>query len=265
MSASEEELGLRERKRRATRRAIQHAALELATERGFDRVTIDEISHAANVSPRTFFNYFPSKESAIIGEVPELPDAGMIEAFVNAGPEESVLAGLQGLLIATVDNSEEIGGGSEEDGENTAEPAPGADEDPTVHSLHELRRELLTRNPELFALRMASMHQFERELCGVVERRLNADSARADLAAASKPGTPGNPPSGETIPPRGQIETANQRARLITYIGFAAMRHAWSCWADTGGSGTLSTQLRESFGELRATLAADALRELEPA
>lgn len=263
MSAGDEELGLRERKRRATRRAIQHAALELATERGFDRVTIDEISHAANVSPRTFFNYFPSKESAIIGEVPELPNTDMIEAFVNAGPEQSVLTGLQGLLIATVDNSEEIGGGGEEDTEGASSES-GAREDPTVHSLHELRRELLTRNPELFALRMASMHQFERELCGVVERRLSADRAKAGHAAAPT-GAPraGSRPAGPAAAhPR--VETVGDRARLITYIGFAAMRHAWSCWADTGGSGPLSTQLRASFDELRATLAADALRELEP-
>jgi AcrR family transcriptional regulator len=254
MSAVEEELGLRERKRRATRRAIQHAALELATERGFDRVTIDEISHAANVSPRTFFNYFPSKESAIIGEVPEIPDTGLIDAFVDAGPEQSVLTGLQELLVATVDNSEEVGSNGDDDDEDN----------PSAHSLHELRRQLLTRNPELFALRMASMHQFERELCDVVERRLEADSRKAgrgsDVATAD---TGAEHVDGKSAA-RPQVENIHQRARLITFIGFAAMRHAWSCWADGGGAGPLADRLRDSFGELRATLAAEALRELQP-
>ena len=97
------ELGLRERKRIATRRAIQLAAVELASERGFDRVTIDEISHVANVSPRTFFNYFPSKESAIIGELPELPDEESIDRFVEAGPDEAILDGISLLLIAAIE------------------------------------------------------------------------------------------------------------------------------------------------------------------
>ncbi|MBW8873252.1 MAG: TetR family transcriptional regulator, partial [Leifsonia sp.] len=46
------ELGLRERKRLATRRAIQLAALRLVKDRGLDAVTIDDISHDADVSPR---------------------------------------------------------------------------------------------------------------------------------------------------------------------------------------------------------------------
>ncbi|GAA1449533.1 TetR family transcriptional regulator [Leifsonia poae] len=218
MSVAEEELGLRERKRLATRRAIQLAALELASERGFDRVTIDEISHVANVSPRTFFNYFPSKESAIIGELPELPSEERIERFIAAGPDEPILDGISELLIAAIDTVELTGVSTDETDTRS------------MHELHGLRRALLKDNPELFAQRMASMHQFEDALSAIVQRRLAHD----DPSLAEDP------------------ETLHQRARLVTYVSFAGMRHAWSCWADHGGVEPLADRLRSSFAQLQA-------------
>jgi AcrR family transcriptional regulator len=63
--------GRRDRKKQATRRALRNAALELVASRGFAHVTVEDIAEAADVSTRTFFNYFPSKESAVIGADPE--------------------------------------------------------------------------------------------------------------------------------------------------------------------------------------------------
>src|SRR5262245_55795084 len=57
--------GLRERKKRETRLALSLAAARLVRERGWDNVTIEDIAAAANVSDRTFRNYFSSKAEAI--------------------------------------------------------------------------------------------------------------------------------------------------------------------------------------------------------
>jgi AcrR family transcriptional regulator len=63
--------GRRDRKKQATRRSLRNAALELVASRGFAHVTVEDIAEAADVATRTFFNYFPSKESAVIGADPE--------------------------------------------------------------------------------------------------------------------------------------------------------------------------------------------------
>ena len=60
-----EDLGLRARKKQATREALSGAALRLALERGPDNVRVEDIAAAAGVSPRTYNNYFSSREEAI--------------------------------------------------------------------------------------------------------------------------------------------------------------------------------------------------------
>ena len=88
-------LGLRERRRRQTSADIRNAAVRLALGRGFDKVTIEEICVEAGISTRTFFNYFPNKESAIAYGPSDLP-TNLAEDFVAAGaaPYRVVLAQL---------------------------------------------------------------------------------------------------------------------------------------------------------------------------
>ncbi|MEO7904349.1 MAG: helix-turn-helix domain-containing protein, partial [Candidatus Saccharimonadales bacterium] len=66
-SMEDASIGLRERKRQETRRGLEAATIELVIRDGLERTTIEAISERANVSPRTFFNYFVSKEDALLG------------------------------------------------------------------------------------------------------------------------------------------------------------------------------------------------------
>ena len=72
--------GLRERKRRETRAAIERAAISLVDELGYDNVTVAMISERAVVSQGTFFNYFPTKDAAIVGLGRVDLDAGVVHA-----------------------------------------------------------------------------------------------------------------------------------------------------------------------------------------
>jgi AcrR family transcriptional regulator len=59
------EIGLRERKKLKTKAAIQREAMRLFLERGFEATTVEDIAEAVEISPSTFFNYFPSKEEVV--------------------------------------------------------------------------------------------------------------------------------------------------------------------------------------------------------
>jgi AcrR family transcriptional regulator len=90
--------GLRERKKQATRQALHDAALRLTLERGPERLTVEEISAAAGVSPRTFFNYFSGKDQAIIGNDLFEVDLQQVAALMVGAP--SVLDGMQDIALA---------------------------------------------------------------------------------------------------------------------------------------------------------------------
>jgi AcrR family transcriptional regulator len=85
MKVMANQIGLRERRRRQTSADIRGAAVQLAQERGWDKVTIEDICVEAGISTRTFFNYFPNKEAAIAYGPSDLP-AELAAEFVAAGP-----------------------------------------------------------------------------------------------------------------------------------------------------------------------------------
>ncbi|WP_199422151.1 TetR/AcrR family transcriptional regulator [Actinotalea solisilvae] len=148
---------LRERKKRSTRRALRLAALRLVAERGLDGVTTDEIAAAADVSPRTFFNYFAGKEDALVGNDPEL--AGTLVAALAARPAaEPPLAALRAVLV---------------------EYAAAATIDPTVWPL---RLQVLEANPHLRAALAGASAELDRALTVALAERIGA--APADLYPA---------------------------------------------------------------------------------
>ncbi|MCU1478866.1 MAG: TetR/AcrR family transcriptional regulator [Subtercola sp.] len=209
------EPGLRERKRKATSRAIQFAVLELSRDKGLENVTVDDISRRADISPRTFFNYFDSKESAVLGEshlASSLPD-DLVEAFLSAGPETPVLDGLRDIMLVVA--------------------VPDTDD----FELHQLRKEVIHHSPHLLIQRISRMRVFETELTALVEKRMTADA----LATARPNETPDQ-------------ATLRDRASLTALVAMAAMRHSWGCWAESAESLSMPVLLTRSFRELRTLI-----------
>jgi len=151
---------LRERKKLATRRSLRRAALDLIAERGFAHVTVEDIAAAADVSPRTFFNYFPSKEAALFGTDPDETEA-LRERVAREAPGEPVLDALRTIVTSGVNAT-------------AAELAElGGDPADWLNRMKELRAD-----PHLRAAQAAQMAKVERALVEGIADRLGADPER---------------------------------------------------------------------------------------
>lgn len=82
--------GLRERKKLRTREAIIDAALTLFAERGFERTTVADIAAAADIAPRTFFGYFPTKEDVVFHDFDETL-AGLEQRLSTRAPGQTAI------------------------------------------------------------------------------------------------------------------------------------------------------------------------------
>jgi AcrR family transcriptional regulator len=87
-------MGLRERKKEQTKRAIEDAAYRLFAERGYQATTVADIAEAADVAPRTFFAYFPSKEAVVFYNV-DRDLEGLASALRDRLPGETAFDALR--------------------------------------------------------------------------------------------------------------------------------------------------------------------------
>src|ERR1700676_4004658 len=92
--------GLRERKKQQTRDTIARVALELFAERGYDHTTLAEIADAADVSTRTIFAYFQSKEDILFCDEPAFFDE-LKRALEQRPPGATTVDALRTFLAGT--------------------------------------------------------------------------------------------------------------------------------------------------------------------
>lgn len=168
--------GLRYRKKLKARLSVERAALELVIEHGFDGVTVEDICARAEISKKTFFNYFSSKASAVMGWMDAFPDEARIVEILEERAQTCYLDVLVDVVGARLSS--------------------GADE-----SVMELRREALCLMPQLFfqgqrdilavqhsiaqALRLLLADHPERRMLGsrpIEEEALVASSTAISLA-----------------------------------------------------------------------------------
>lgn len=145
-------IGLRERKKLETYRALAAAARELTMERGLDAVTVEEIAASADVSMRTFFNYFACKEEAIAGIEPSAL-AEMADRLLERPAEETPLAALVAVLVTEAGGAERVARQSV------------------------LKTELVRRYPSLLPRYLASLVDLEHVLVAALAARLRVDPA----------------------------------------------------------------------------------------
>ncbi|MEU6998316.1 TetR/AcrR family transcriptional regulator [Nonomuraea sp. NPDC046570] len=153
-------VGLRERKKAETRQAVHEAALRLVVQHGLDAVTVEAIADAANISRRTFSNYFTGKEDAVL-----------------YGEEQRIQTLMQGVRLQPADLT-------------AWQALRGA-----VHDLYPdldgperewaMRTRLARQHPSLLARQLANHATLERELAQAIAERGESGTARPRIMAAA--------------------------------------------------------------------------------
>ncbi len=158
------EIGLRERKRLKTWTEISETALVLFIERGFDAVSITEVAAAANVSRRTLFAYFPTKEDLVVRRFADHEDeAGRVVRDRRKGV--GALTALREYFL---------------DGIRRHDPFTGCSDLPQVLALYRL----LLGTPALGSRLLAFLASGERALTDALVERDGLDHNAAQLIAA---------------------------------------------------------------------------------
>jgi AcrR family transcriptional regulator len=160
--------GLRERKKQRTRDSLIRVAHELFVGQGYERTTVDEIAEAVDVSQRTFFRYFATKEDVAFALQDET-EAAFVEAVRARPDEESPVQALRNALDTTWSGL----------GEALQEVVP--------LGLHMRMWQLIETTPPLLAVHMRRSSETEDRLSAVLARRegLAADDPRPRVLVGS--------------------------------------------------------------------------------
>lgn len=159
-SSSKPPLGLRERKKLQTRRALERAAFDLFAQQGYVETTVEDIAAAAQVSRASFFRYFGSKEDVLAAD-DDLRREQFMAALTSRPADEPVLAAVKAAI---------------------AEYLAGACADDRTHSYAKVilsSRILLGR---AYEIRIRWLRELETELRGRLDGVSNADIVAAMLA-----------------------------------------------------------------------------------
>ncbi|OEV10603.1 TetR family transcriptional regulator [Streptomyces nanshensis] len=148
--------GLRERKKQHTRESLVRAAYELFVEKGYDATTVDEIVAAVDVSQRTFFRYFASKEEVAFS-LQALVTERYLEAVRSRPPGESPVE----LLRSTLDE--------------TWESIGEAIEEVVPLTLYMRMWQIIETTPALLAVQLRHAAGMEEQLAAEVARREGVD------------------------------------------------------------------------------------------
>ncbi|QDP96896.1 TetR family transcriptional regulator [Microlunatus elymi] len=193
---------LREKKRELLRSTIEKAAVALVLEHGYDNVTVDMICEQSMASQRTFFNYFGSKESAILGPPPPAPSPEIIEAFVHHR-EGDVLSDLTRMMTRALNDAGEV------------------DLD-----LWRDRRQIIRTTPELMRSQAEKIATKDSEIAALVLRRLRVQHGLPEVADSA---------AAESENPTEQADSDDRlidEARLIVNLWWGIARHAMKLWAE---------------------------------
>ncbi len=149
----------RERKKRQTREALIRAALELFDAKGYEHTAVREITDAVDVSERTFFRYFASKEDLAVSFAKDWTDA-ILAALVARPAAEEPLAALRGAFRESLTML------AAADAHDSTEPGP-----PT----YLLITRLIDSTPSLLAQHLRYMHDRDEEIVRVLAARAGVD------------------------------------------------------------------------------------------
>jgi AcrR family transcriptional regulator len=162
MASMSEPLGLRERKKLRTRRALVEAALRLFGEQGYQETTIAEITAAADVSARTFFSYFGSKEDVLFFDHQERTDEAL-KLLADRRPDEPI----RDVLLRLVEHGLRA----------SLLPADMASE------LSSVRYRLVSSIPALRARGLQLLFETERRLAAALHETYPGELDRTEAAA----------------------------------------------------------------------------------